>query len=44
MNNNSAKEHVQKFAENREEFDATFKSAFVKLSELGSDSQSLTDV
>ena len=38
MNNAATKEHVQNFAENREEFNIVFKRAFVKLSELGTDS------
>lgn len=44
MNNPSTREHVQNFAENNAEFHLVFKRAFARLSELGSDSNSLSDI
>ena len=44
MNNVEAKEQVERFAENREEFNEVFKTGFVKLCDLGSNGDELLNI
>jgi hypothetical protein len=44
IGNQSLQEHIEKFAQDKKAYHKTFKQAFVKLSELGSNPEELIDI